>query len=72
MKIINLVVQISIDDEIEEKYFDYNLKYERLEDFIQDLFLEIETAEDSFEENGYSIDIRGDMSSSHLVTFSKN
>lgn len=72
MKIINLVVQISIDDDVEEKYFDYKLKYDRLEDFIDDLFDRIETDEESLEENGYSIDIMGDTAASHLITFSKN
>ena len=54
------------------KYFDYKLKYDRLEDFIDDLFDRIETDEESLEENGYSIDIMGDTAASHLITFSKN
>jgi hypothetical protein len=72
MKIINLIVQISIEDDVEEKCFDYKLKYEGLEDFIEDLFDQIETEPDSLDVNGYSIDIMGDTASSHLVSFSKN
>ena len=71
-KQVNLIVQINIHDNIEEKFFDYNLKFERLEDFIEHLFDEIQTDMDSLEENGYSIDIMGDMATSHLVSFSKN
>jgi len=71
MKIVNLIVKISIADDIEEKYFDYKLKYERVEDLIEDLFDKIETDPDSFDANGYSIDIMGDTAASHLVSFSK-
>ena len=72
MKIVNLIVEIKIDDNVKDKYFDYDLKFQNIEDFIEEVFQEIETEDNSFQENGYSINIRGDLSSTHLVTFSKN
>jgi hypothetical protein len=72
MKIINLIVEIKIDDNVKDKYFDYELKYKSIEDFIEEVFQEIETSDDSYQEKGYSVNIKGDLASTHFVTFSKN
>ena len=72
MKIVNLIVEIKIDDNIREKYFDFDLKFKTIEDFIEEVFQEIETEDDSLQKKGFSINIKGDLSSTHFVTFSKN
>lgn len=72
MKKYNLLVEIKIDEEnIKDLYPDYEIYFDSLEEFLQTIYMQMETEDGALDRLGYSVVVK-ENATVLPITFSEN
>jgi hypothetical protein len=72
MKKYNLLVEIKVDEEnIKDLYPDYEIYFDSLEEFLQTIYMQMETEDGALDTLGYSVVVK-ENATVLPITFSEN